>query len=93
MRLWAVEAPHSFRQGDFEVTVVSDGHLVLPASIVAPEAPPEELKALLEAAGMTGDQVMPATNAVVIRAGSDVILFDTGSGLTSSRRRESSRRT
>jgi glyoxylase-like metal-dependent hydrolase (beta-lactamase superfamily II) len=80
VRLWAAEAPHSFKQGDFEVTVVSDGHLVLPTGIVAPNAPPEELKAILEAAGVTGDQIMPATNAVVIRAGSDVILFDTGSG-------------
>jgi glyoxylase-like metal-dependent hydrolase (beta-lactamase superfamily II) len=79
-RLWAAEAPHTFKQGDFEITVVSDGHLVLPASILAPEAPQDELKALLEAAGMSGEEVMPATNAVLIRSGSDLILFDTGSG-------------
>jgi glyoxylase-like metal-dependent hydrolase (beta-lactamase superfamily II) len=76
----AQAAPHSFKQGDFEIIVVSDGHLVLPANILAPEAPPEELQALLKAAGMAGEEVKPAMNAVLIRGGSDVILFDTGSG-------------
>jgi glyoxylase-like metal-dependent hydrolase (beta-lactamase superfamily II) len=80
LRLWAAEAPHTFKHGDFDITVVSDGHLVLPASVLAPEAPPEELRALLAAAGTTGDEVMPATNAVIIRSSSELILVDTGSG-------------
>lgn len=79
--VWAQAAPHSFKQGDFEVTVVSDGHLLFPMAAIAPDAPPEELKALLEAAGqLQGDQAMPAANAVLIRSGSDLILLDTGSG-------------
>lgn len=79
--VWAQAAPHSFSQGEFEVTVVSDGYLVFPATAVAPDAPPEELKALLMAAGqLEGENATPGTNAVLIRAGSDLILFDTGSG-------------
>ena len=78
--LWAAEAPYSFKQGDFEITVVSDGHLVLPSSLLAADAPAEERKALLEAAGLGGENVMPAANPVLIRSGSDLILFDTGSG-------------
>jgi glyoxylase-like metal-dependent hydrolase (beta-lactamase superfamily II) len=56
------------------------GHLTLPSNVFAGDAPPEERKALLDAAGLGGENIMPAANPVVIRAGSDVILFDTGSG-------------
>jgi glyoxylase-like metal-dependent hydrolase (beta-lactamase superfamily II) len=77
--LWAQAAPTTFQQGEFEITVVSDGSLVLPSSVLAPDAPPEEREALLKALGI-GEEVMPATNSPVIRAGSDLILVDTGSG-------------
>lgn len=76
---WAAQ-PHTFKQGDFEILVVSDGELTLPASVIAPEAPPEELKALLQTVGQGPDQINPATNAAVIRTGEDVILVDNGSG-------------
>ena len=76
----ALAGPYTFKQGTMDVTVVSDGHLVLPTSIIAPDAPPDALKAILEAAGVKGDTVMPETNAVLIRTGSDLILFDNGSG-------------
>jgi glyoxylase-like metal-dependent hydrolase (beta-lactamase superfamily II) len=76
----ALAAPYSFKQGAVEVTVVSDGHLVLPVNLLAPDAPADERKALLAALGITGDTIEPATNATVIKAGSDIILFDTGSG-------------
>jgi glyoxylase-like metal-dependent hydrolase (beta-lactamase superfamily II) len=79
--VWAQAVPHTFKQGDFEVTVVSDGHLLFPASAIAPDAPPEELKSLLQAAGqLEGENAVPAANAVLVRSGSDLILFDTGSG-------------
>ena len=44
---FAAPAPHTFKHGAFEVTVVSDGHLVLPVSFLAPGAPPAERAALL----------------------------------------------
>ena len=76
----ALAGPATFTHGAFEVTVVSDGHLVLPASMLWPDAPPEELKALLAAAGVTGNEVQPAANITLIKAGSELILFDNGSG-------------
>jgi hypothetical protein len=79
-RLLAATAPHTFKHGDFEVTVVSDGSLTLPANLLGPDTSPEERQPVLEAAGLTGENVTPATNPVVIRSGSDLILFDTGSG-------------
>ncbi len=76
----ALAGPHSFKHGDVTVMVLSDGFLTLPTSILAPNAPPEELKAILTAIGITGETMTPAASPVLIKAGSDLILFDTGSG-------------
>jgi glyoxylase-like metal-dependent hydrolase (beta-lactamase superfamily II) len=73
-------APHSFKHGAFEITVVSDGHLLLPTSFLAPTAPPAERAALLQAAGQTAEQYQSPTNITLIRAGTDLILVDMGSG-------------
>jgi glyoxylase-like metal-dependent hydrolase (beta-lactamase superfamily II) len=70
-----------FKQGAADITVVSDGHLVLPTAILAPDAPPDQFKALLAAAGVTGEEVKPATNVTLVKSGADLILFDTGSGI------------
>jgi glyoxylase-like metal-dependent hydrolase (beta-lactamase superfamily II) len=76
----AFATPATFRHGAFELTVVSDGHLVLPVSFLAPDAPPAERAALLKAAGETGEQYHSPTNVTLIRAGNDLILVDMGSG-------------
>ncbi len=73
-------APYTFKHGTFELTVVSDGHLVLPVSFLAPGAPPAEREALLKAAGETGEQYNSPTNVTLIRTARDLILIDMGSG-------------
>jgi glyoxylase-like metal-dependent hydrolase (beta-lactamase superfamily II) len=73
-------APYSFRHGAFEVTIVSDGHLVLPTSFLAPDAPPAERAALLKASGETSEQYNSPTNVTLVRNASDLILIDMGSG-------------
>ena len=70
----------AFKHGAFEVTVVSDGHLVLPTSFLAPSAPAAEREALLNAAGQTGEQYNSPTNVTVVRSERDLILIDMGSG-------------
>lgn len=80
LRLWAAESPYSFKQGDFEITVLSDGSLTLPAALLGPDTPAEERKAFLDAAGITGENVTGAANPVLIKSGSDLILLDNGSG-------------
>lgn len=76
----AAEA-HGFAQGAVEVTVLSDGHLVLPAAVLAPSAPPEELTALLtEIFGKPPATIEPAANVALLRSGDDLVLVDTGSG-------------
>ena len=75
----ALAAPYSFKQGAYDVTVVSDGTLMLPLSVVSPEAKPEDLKALLGAM-MQGEQAQFEASPLLFKSGSDVILMDTGSG-------------
>ncbi len=77
----ALAAPlYSFRHGAFGVTVVSDGHLVLPTSFLAPDAPPAEREAMLRAAGQTGGQYHSPTNVTLLSTANDLILIDMGSG-------------
>lgn len=75
----ALAGPHSFKQGAYDLTVVSDGTLTLPVAIVSPDAKPEELKALLSAM-VEGDNVRFELNAVLAKSASDTILIDTGVG-------------
>lgn len=76
----AATAAYTFKHGDFEITVVSDGQLISPASVFAPEAPAEEREAAIKAAGQTLEQFKGETNLTLIRSGDDLILFDTGGG-------------
>jgi len=76
----AYAAPFSFKQGTFEIAVVSDGHLVLPTSFLAPDIPKAERDALLAALGEAGEQYDSPTNITLIRTGNDLILVDMGSG-------------
>src|SRR4026207_1030159 len=73
-------SPYAFRHGAFDVTVASDGHLVLPTSFLAPDAPPPEREVILKAGGQTREPHNPPTNLPQIRAGNDLILVDMGSG-------------
>ncbi|MBS0246165.1 MAG: MBL fold metallo-hydrolase [Proteobacteria bacterium] len=73
-------APTAFKHGDFDVTVVSDGHLVLPVSFLAADADPAERAKMLAAAGQSGDSYNSPTNVTLLKHGNDLILIDTGSG-------------
>ena len=74
----ALAGPHRFTHGTFDLTVLSDGQLNLPLSIVSPQATTEDLKALMGAAVQPGDMFTSEINVVLARSGSDLILFDTG---------------
>jgi glyoxylase-like metal-dependent hydrolase (beta-lactamase superfamily II) len=78
---YARAAPaHTFKQGAFDITVISDGFLTLPISIVAPEASPQEQADILRRLGGSADTVQPRANIPLIRSGQDLILVDNGSG-------------
>lgn len=74
----ALAAPYSFKQGAYDVTVVSDGTLTLPLALF-PDAKPEELAKLLGEMAK-GDQAQFEASPLLFRQGGEVILMDTGSG-------------
>jgi glyoxylase-like metal-dependent hydrolase (beta-lactamase superfamily II) len=73
----ALSGPYSFKQGAYDVTVVSDGTLLLPISIF--DADPAEVTKLLGAM-VQGDKAQFEASPLLLKSGSEVILLDTGSG-------------
>ncbi|MCB1504036.1 MAG: MBL fold metallo-hydrolase [Hyphomicrobiaceae bacterium] len=71
---------HALKLGDFEITIVSDGHLVTPTRLEAPDVPEAERKAALTAAGQTAEMAQRPTNVTVIKTGEELIVVDAGSG-------------
>lgn len=66
--------------GNAEVTILSDGNLMLPLDFVFPDAPQAELRALLEADGQPTDMLTPDCNITLVRSGDRLVLFDVGAG-------------
>jgi glyoxylase-like metal-dependent hydrolase (beta-lactamase superfamily II) len=77
---FAATPPHRFKHGAFDVFVVSDGSLTIPAALFAAGVPKAELEAVLKSAGEATEQVTSGVNITLIQSGSDLILFDVGSG-------------
>jgi glyoxylase-like metal-dependent hydrolase (beta-lactamase superfamily II) len=72
---------YSFVQGEFEITVVSDGYITVPIDIVAPEGSAEERNNILRRTGnLAAGLVESKTNIPLIRKGNDLIMVDVGSG-------------
>lgn len=62
------------------VRTVSDGHLVLPASLVLGGLPQDELRPILERHDIAGDQLTPPCNLTLFQSADRTVLFDAGSG-------------
>ncbi len=69
-----------FTVGDAKITVVSDGHLALPASGLGVNADPAEVKAFLIAHQISASENYSHTNHLVIEIGGNTVLIDVGSG-------------
>jgi glyoxylase-like metal-dependent hydrolase (beta-lactamase superfamily II) len=79
-RVLAFAGPQVVTVGDVEVTILTDGDLQVPLSILAPDADPAALAALVAgAASAEGIITLPAT-PVVLRDGADLVLVDMGTG-------------
>lgn len=76
----ALRPANSLEIGDAVLTGVSDGNLVLPLSFSYPDAPQDELVALLKANGLPTDSLMPDCNVPILKSGDRLIMFDVGSG-------------
>jgi glyoxylase-like metal-dependent hydrolase (beta-lactamase superfamily II) len=72
---------YCFAQGEFEVTIVSDGYITVPIDIVAPEGSPEERNDILMRTGnLKAGLVESKTNIPIVRSANDLIIIDIGSG-------------
>lgn len=71
---------HRFTHGAFDITVVSDGFITLPAEILLPDATPRERQPILARLGGDAAGAPVQANIPLIRHGSDLILIDNGSG-------------
>jgi glyoxylase-like metal-dependent hydrolase (beta-lactamase superfamily II) len=71
---------YRFEHGEFDITVLSDGFITLPAEVLLPDATAGERAKIL--AGLGGDSSGAAVQANVplIRHGEDLILIDNGAG-------------
>lgn len=80
-RARAATAPHRFKVGAIEITVISDGHLEIPVPVQLPSTPDAQIDALFKANSLEPPrQLSPATNVVLIKSGDEQILVDAGSG-------------
>jgi glyoxylase-like metal-dependent hydrolase (beta-lactamase superfamily II) len=68
--------------GDMTVQTVSDGSLVLPFDFIFEPVPEEIRAATVGAFDLDGQTLQPPCNLTLVRQGSNVILFDAGSGST-----------
>lgn len=75
-----LSAAEAISFGDFEILPLTDGHLMLPASLFAPEAEESARAAAFAAAGHSGDQIRRPLNVTLVRKGAEQILIDVGSG-------------
>ena len=69
-----------FTLGEMTLTVVSDGHLELPANSLGVNAEPDEVRAFLESYFLSTDTNYAHANHLVIQTGEATVLVDTGSG-------------
>jgi glyoxylase-like metal-dependent hydrolase (beta-lactamase superfamily II) len=77
---FAQSAPHTFKCGDYEVTVLSDGSLSFPLSFALPGRDPKEVEAVFKAAGLPIDGITAQVNVTIVKTADALILIDTGAG-------------
>ncbi|MCW6511716.1 MBL fold metallo-hydrolase [Lichenifustis flavocetrariae] len=69
-----------FQQGDFDVTVLSDGFIWIPDDILLSDGSAEQRASILPRLDARDGMVRPKTNIPLIRKGEDVVLIDIGAG-------------
>lgn len=73
---------HRLKLGAAEITVLSDGHMLVPPRFLAGNVPDATVDAFLDARKITGDRVSFNLNIACVRMGSEVVLIDAGAGGT-----------
>jgi glyoxylase-like metal-dependent hydrolase (beta-lactamase superfamily II) len=78
----AAPAAESFRIGTLRVTALRDAQFVAPndAKVFGVDAGTEAVATVLKAAGLPGDRISLSVNALIVRSGARIVLFDSGLG-------------
>ena len=76
----AAVPPFRRKLGAIEITVISDGVLIVPLSFQLPDTPMPEAAALLTAHGLPPDGMPSPTNVTLVKTGNELVLIDAGSG-------------
>ena len=77
-----IQAPAHFRftLGNYEITMVSDGNIILPTNFEAKNVEEAVLKAFLKANYLDPDTHTPHVNVCLINTGDELVMVDTGAG-------------
>ena len=75
-------AHHRFALGSRDISVLSDGHLVVPADVLAGNVSQAEVRSFLATRAVGPERVYFAINVALVRTGDDYLLIDAGSGGT-----------
>ncbi len=71
---------YRFPLGNFEITIISDGHLNLPANVFGKNVPEAEVKAFLKSNLQSIESYYAHTNLCLINTGQKLYMIDAGSG-------------
>jgi glyoxylase-like metal-dependent hydrolase (beta-lactamase superfamily II) len=71
---------YRFHVGEHEIIVINDGFIGLPLSLLAANAPAEDVLALMQAHGLGTEFATLPIGVVLIRTGDRLVLVDTGTG-------------
>ncbi len=69
--------PHRLKLGEFEITILSDGHLTVPTRFLARNANEAEIASAI---GVGTSTITPPYNVTLVRTATETILIDVGSG-------------
>lgn len=75
-----VPQPSTIKVGAFEVTVLSDGVMDLPAALMLPDRAPSAIEAAFKTAGQSFTGIRSQMNIALVRTPTETILVDAGGG-------------
>lgn len=76
----AQAAPHRFKVGAAELTILSDGSMQAPLGFILPDRKESEVADVFKEAGKAWAPINLQVNVTLIRLGAELVLIDAGSG-------------
>jgi glyoxylase-like metal-dependent hydrolase (beta-lactamase superfamily II) len=71
---------YEFRHGEFDITILSDGYIKIPAEILVSDARPDERVNIMNRLPIDDGMVRLETNIPLLRRGDEIVVIDVGAG-------------